>query len=78
MPGFFDITTATSRVWLDADRNGKASFTVFNASASPLRGRVLLTAGNIADRGWGGGSGCPLDRAHSHSFIVRRSHGEPV
>lgn len=52
----FSITAATNSLRLsdheEAARTGTASFTVFNASGQPLRGRVIPAADDEAVKGW--------------------------
>ncbi len=52
MPEPFTITAATNSIQLDPDRRGEASFTVFNASGRPIRGRAQLRAEDPAADAW--------------------------
>lgn len=52
MPGPFAITAVTNSVGLDANRRGTASFTVFNASGRPVRGRAQLVSEDPAAAAW--------------------------
>jgi hypothetical protein len=52
MPGPFTITAATNSVQLDSNRQGEATFTVFNGSGRPLRGQARLKAEDPAATGW--------------------------
>ncbi len=52
MASLFNITTATSRVRLDKEGRGEASFTVSNASGRTIDGRALLVAEDEAVKAW--------------------------
>lgn len=52
MSGPFTITTATSSVRLDSERRGEMTFTVFNASGLPIRGRARLVPQESTAEAW--------------------------
>lgn len=52
MSGPFTITTATSSVRLDSERQGEMTFTVFNASGRPIRGRARLVPQESTAEAW--------------------------
>jgi hypothetical protein len=74
MPGPFTVTAATNSIQLDTDRQGEASFTVFNGSGRPLRGQARLRAEDPSATGWlslAGESERDFDIAAAHQFTVR-------
>ena len=48
----FSITVPTNSIPLDGNRRGSATFTVFNASGRPMRGRARLAPENPAAQPW--------------------------
>jgi hypothetical protein len=74
MPGEFVITATTNSVWLDPDRQGEISFTVFNAAGRPLRGRAHLAPQSEAAAGWlslTGEAERAFNIAGAHQYTVR-------
>jgi hypothetical protein len=82
MPASFVITAATNSIPLDAQRQGVTSFTVFNASGRPIRGRARLVPGSsslgqdAAPPGWlslDGAAERDFGIAEAHQFVARIS-----
>ena len=74
MQGPFTITTATNSIWLDANRRGDTSFTVFNARGRPIRGRARLVPENPAAEDWlrlEGAAERDFGMAEAHQFMAR-------
>ena len=74
MPGEFVITASTNSVWLNPDRQGEISFTVFNATGRPLRGRAQLAPLSEVSAGWlslGGEAERAFNIAGAHQYTVR-------
>ena len=69
MPGSFTITAATNSIRLDTNRRGEASFTVFNASGRPIRGRAQLVTQYPAVADW-----LTLQGAAERDFGIAEAH----
>jgi hypothetical protein len=74
MPSPFSITAATNSVRLDENRSGETTFTVFNASGRPIRGRARLVTEDPATQTWISLAGVPerdFSIAGTHQYTVR-------
>jgi hypothetical protein len=70
----FAITAATNSVRLNESRRGEATFTVFNASGRPIRGRARLATEDPAAESWislAGVSERDFSIAGTHQYTVR-------
>ncbi|MGC9347466.1 MAG: PASTA domain-containing protein [Anaerolineae bacterium] len=73
MPGPFTVTAATNSVRLDVDRRSETSFTAFNASGRPIRGRAQLVPQNLQASDWlslGGEAERDFAIAEAHQYTV--------
>ena len=52
MPSLFTVTSASSTVRLDEDRQGETAFTAFNASGRTVAGRAVVVADAPASNEW--------------------------
>ena len=74
MASLFNITTATSSITLDAQRTGKASFTVSNTSTNTVRANAHITSDDKSIQPWftiDGESRRVLTPAETTQYTVR-------